>query len=154
MTSISLGFLLDPKTRKASETWMESGSSVRFGTKKQIRNEKKYYVDDTYSKFFKEKMNNVEFMKIPMMAMISLIHDSIKDNGYDKQTPEFEFLRHLRNAVSHGNRFTFRNNEPKRPAYYDEFILDVNINGMENVIFDFIHFEDILNLINYIKNDL
>ena len=32
------------------------------------------------------------------------------------RSSEFEFFRHLRNAASHGNRFSFANREPVRPA--------------------------------------
>lgn len=33
-----------------------------------------------------------------------------------RESPEFQFFRHIRNASAHGNRFTFENGEPKRPA--------------------------------------
>jgi hypothetical protein len=40
------------------------------------------------------------------------------------ETPEFEFFRHVRNAAAHGNRFTFKNREPKRPAAWRTLTLD------------------------------
>lgn len=35
-----------------------------------------------------------------------------------RESPEFEFFRHVRNAAAHGNKFTFSEGEPRRPALW------------------------------------
>jgi hypothetical protein len=43
---------------------------------------------------------------------------------HNHYSPEFELLRHVRNAASHGNRFNFFPREPKRPAAWAGFRID------------------------------
>jgi hypothetical protein len=154
MTSLSLGFIHNPEIKKHADSWMDPGSTATFGSRKDTSSEKKYDVHKIYAKFFGDQANNIDYMRIPMMAMLSLIHDTLRENGFEKQTPEFEFFRHIRNAASHGNRLTFKNGEPRRPASYNGFTIDASMNGMTDVIHNYIHFGDILNLINYIKDNL
>lgn len=154
MTCISLTYIHNPNIRVLADTWMDPGSTVSFGRHIVGEPAVKYDVHKMYAEFSKDKANNIDFMKFPMMSMISFIHDIIRDNGFEKQDPEFEFYRHIRNAVSHGNKFTFKNTEPRKPASFKTLTIDASMNGMQNVINDYINFGDLLDLINFIKTNL
>jgi hypothetical protein len=41
-----------------------------------------------------------------------------------KRTPDFEVFRHVRNAVSHGNKFNFEKWEPRWPAAWKGLTID------------------------------
>ncbi len=66
------------------------------------------------------------------------------------QTPELEFLRHLRNALSHGNRFYLRGKEPTSPANFKTFVIDKPLHGKNMVMFDWIGPGDILDLLDHL----
>ncbi len=51
---------------------------------------------------------------------------------HNDHSPEFEVFRHLRNAASHGNRFSFGSHEPKRPASWRGFSIDHSAKGKRN----------------------
>lgn len=51
----------------------------------------------------------------------------------DKTSPLMEFLRHLRNACAHGNRWHFANGEPKQPAAWRHFAVDANWGGQRAI---------------------
>jgi hypothetical protein len=55
--------------------------------------------------------------------------------AHNDKSPEFEVFRHLRNAASHGNRFNFRKDEPKRPALWGAFVIDDKLKGTSNPLF-------------------
>jgi hypothetical protein len=61
--------------------------------------------------------------------------------------PEVEFLRHLRNAVAHGNRFSFRPNEPSRIAAFGSLTITTALQGFTPVLFDFVRPGDCLALL-------
>lgn len=42
--------------------------------------------------------------------------DAVANEPRRRESPTWEFLHHGRNAAAHGDRFTFRNGEPKRRA--------------------------------------
>jgi len=154
MTSISLAFIHNPKIKKKADEWLASGSKFTYGSRATPPGEQKYDVHSIYNRFFSDQSNNIDYMIMPMMAMIPLVHDAIRNNGFEKTTPEFEFLRHMRNAISHGNKFTLRNGEPRRPAKFDGFSIDSSMNGMDNVINTYIDLGDLLRLINHVKTNL
>ncbi|RWX46936.1 hypothetical protein H206_00248 [Candidatus Electrothrix aarhusensis] len=154
MTAISLAFIHNPDIRHLANQWMDPGSTVKFGSRAIPPEEAKYDVHKMYESFFSDQSNNIDYMIIPMMSMLSLIHDAIRDNGFENHTPEFEFLRHIRNAMSHGNRFTFRNGEPRRTASFEGFTINSSMNGTNNVLHNYIHFGDLLRLINHVKINL
>lgn len=52
--------------------------------------------------------------------------------GHNDHSPEFEFLRHLRNAAAHGNRFNFYPGEPRRPASWSGCAIDHTLKGVAN----------------------
>jgi hypothetical protein len=68
--------------------------------------------------------------------------------------PLYQLLRHLRNAVAHGNKFYLKDGEPKSPASYRKFHVDAKMDGQTNVLFDFISPGDILDLLEAIHADL
>lgn len=57
-------------------------------------------------------------------------YESVK--GRKTHSPEFEFFRHVRNASSHRNYFTFDKEEPRRPAAWRGFTIDHTKLGKEN----------------------
>ena len=55
--------------------------------------------------------------------------------AHNDRSPEFEVFRHIRNAASHGNRFNFRHDEPRRPASWSTFTIDHGRKGNFNPLF-------------------
>jgi hypothetical protein len=55
--------------------------------------------------------------------VLVMAHEISKDKPWHNHDPLWEFLRHCRNAVAHGGYFHFKNNEPRRPAFWGSFIL-------------------------------
>jgi hypothetical protein len=106
----------------------------------------------------KVKLNTdllVTFSKALLMSFISLIGDEVQRNSlYSKfSSPELEFLRHIRNAVSHGNQFFFKSyddgtQEPKRPASFKQFTLAPSLDGSS--LWDFIWPGDLLELLDHV----
>jgi len=64
------------------------------------------------------------------LMLASLAYETVKE--LNDHTPEFEFFRHVRNASSHMNKFSFHNNEPRRPAAWKGIILDHTKQGDAN----------------------
>lgn len=60
-------------------------------------------------------------------------YEAVKDKN-DK-SPEFELLRHIRNASSHKNIFNFYPKEPTFPASWKGAIIEHKIKGKENPLF-------------------
>jgi hypothetical protein len=48
-----------------------------------------------------------EFDKVWLTGALLTVSDALGDNGYFRHVPEAEIIRHLRNGVGHGNRFSF-----------------------------------------------
>lgn len=72
------------------------------------------------------------------MMLANLTYETVK--AQNDKSPEFEFLRHVRNAASHNNKFFFRDSEPRRPACWRGLSLDHTIKGTNNPMFDNICF--------------
>ena len=87
------------------------------------------------------------------MTMTSWIGHELKSKQYFDKTPELEFFRHLRNGLSHGNKFYFREGEPKRPARFKTFEITRCLQGQE-VAFSFINTGDFFDLFDYLKAHL
>ncbi len=81
---------------------------------------------------------NLQFMRRAMAAAITSVHDEIKRRKLDDNAEDTEFLRHIRNACSHGNRFNFRAGEPRRPARLKTLEITQNLQGTGPVLFDFL----------------
>jgi hypothetical protein len=82
------------------------------------------------NKFFK----TTDIFSYSLDCMVSNIAFS-RIEQYSLKTPEIEFLRHVRNAFSHGNIFNFYNHEPKLPAKWREILIDDNAKGSSNPLF-------------------
>lgn len=90
------------------------------------------------------------------VSSLVLLGDRLSAEGYYDRAPVLEMVRHLRNAVAHGNRFTLRNpDELERwPAHTRDaacqsstsFEVTPNLVGTE-VLFDFMGPGDVLDLL-------
>ena len=97
---------------------------------------------------------NIEFLRRGMASAITSVHDEIKRRKLDDSQEDMEFLRHIRNACSHGNRFTFRDDEPRRPAKLKSLEITRALEGMSPVLFDFITLGDAVVLLDSITRRL
>ena len=83
---------------------------------------------------------------------ITLVFDEMEKKHLIDSSPELQFLRHLRNSQAHGNRFYLKGGEPKNPAKFNnKFEIFASMDGMQNVLFDFIYPGDIFDLFDHIK---
>ncbi|WP_143497335.1 hypothetical protein [Pseudomonas sp. Irchel s3h17] len=69
-----------------------------------------------------------EFLNIPIKAAILHVGDAFSKVKYLNRAPELEFLRHIRNAIAHGNRFNITS-ELKLPATFASYIITNSLNG-------------------------
>lgn len=85
-------------------------------------------------------------------------YEAVKDKN-DK-SPEFEYLRHIRNASSHQNTFNFFDHEPSSPAQWKKSIIDHNSKGKSNPLYGtacfgtFVGVADIIYLLKEIEEKL
>lgn len=49
-----------------------------------------------------------DFDKVWLIGALLMVGDALGANKYFERIPEAEIIRHLRNGVAHGNRFSFR----------------------------------------------
>jgi hypothetical protein len=49
-----------------------------------------------------------DFDKVWLIGALLMVGDALGTNKYFEHIPEAEIIRHLRNGVAHGNRFSFR----------------------------------------------
>jgi hypothetical protein len=103
----------------------------------------------------------------PMLISGALLQlgDALSAQQYVDHGPDLEFVRHLRNGVAHGNRFTFRHDEPRRPASFrgpgapttrygkvgeaSFFEITPDLEGSP-VLFDYIGAGDVIDLFDFI----
>jgi hypothetical protein len=111
-----------------NEYGIDPGSTIELGRLDGSR----YTSLDVYKSVGRIRGNpqfNLDYIGVFLMATVSLIADGLAQNSYFARTPELEFLRHLRNAISHGNRFHFRHGEPTRPASFRGFTITKQLEG-------------------------
>ena len=96
---------------------------------------------------------NLDYVGTFLMATISLVADRFSQNHYFTKSPEFEFLRHVRNAIAHGNRFHLRRDEPRRPAYFRGFEVSKALQGRE-LFWEFMGPGDALDLLDEVERQL
>ena len=83
--------------------------------------------------------------------MLSWVGDALSENKYFDKMPELEFFRHLRNGISHSNKFNLvQYGEPKRPAKFKNFEITPALEN-QPVLFEFISTGDLFDLFDYIK---
>lgn len=97
---------------------------------------------------------NLEFLRRGMASAIVSVHDEIRRRKLDDKYDDMEFLRHIRNACSHGNKFTFKDDEPRRPAKLGSLAITRSLEGMSPVLFDFITLGDAVLLLDSITRRL
>ncbi|MFF7525957.1 hypothetical protein [Streptomyces pseudovenezuelae] len=69
-----------------------------------------------------------------VMHSVTRLGDAIEHAGLrDKNSSLLEFTRHLRNACAHGNRWHFRNGEPRNPAALRGRTIDASLHGSQAV---------------------
>lgn len=66
--------------------------------------------------------------------LMNLAYEKVKE--FNDESPEFEFFRHVRNASSHNNKFYFKHNQPNKPAYWRKIVVDHNLKGQNNPLFE------------------
>ena len=68
---------------------------------------------------------NLDYLGGWVMLMLSWLGDALHDNNYFDRAPVLEAVRHLRNAVSHGNAFHFKPGmpNPRFPAGFRGFTI-------------------------------
>jgi hypothetical protein len=76
----------------------------------------------------KNPNKNIEFLTLPIKAAILHVGDAFSRFGYLNKAPELEFLRHIRNAIAHGNRFNIKT-ELKKAAQFDSYTITKSLNG-------------------------
>lgn len=95
-----------------------------------------------------------EFERIWLGAALMELGDRLDTYGYLDRGPDLEFVRHLRNAVGHGNRFDLRGGAPHRPARFtgatgSHFEVTPSLNG-DWLLFDFMGPGDVCDLFQFI----
>ena len=58
------------------------------------------------------------FERVWLGGALLTLGDALDAEGYFDKGPDLQVVRHLRNGIAHGNRFYFRNGEPRRPARF------------------------------------
>jgi hypothetical protein len=96
---------------------------------------------------------NLNSLRVWFMVALSAIGQSAAENAYFDRSPELEFLRHLRNGVSHGNRFNLHPGQPSRTASFKSFVIDASLNGSP-VLFEFISTGDLMDLFDHLEGHL
>jgi hypothetical protein len=97
---------------------------------------------------------NIDFIRRAMSAAIISVHDEIKRRGLEDKEEDLEFLRHIRNACGHGNRFTFKGDEPRRPAKLKQLDIKKECDGVGPVLFEFITPGDVVLLLDTVTRRL
>jgi hypothetical protein len=97
---------------------------------------------------------NLEFLRRGLASAVISVHDEIKRRDLEDKEPDMEFLRHVRNACGHGNRFTFRGDEPRRPAAVRELAITRDLDGFSPVLFDFLTIGDAVLLLDSVTRRL
>jgi hypothetical protein len=101
-----------------------------------------------------ENAYNIEFLRRGTASAIISVHDEIRRRGLEDKEQDMEFLRHIRNACGHGNRFTFKYGEPRRPAKLKELQITKGQDGMNPVLFEFITIGDVVVLLDSVTRRL
>jgi hypothetical protein len=106
-----------------------------------------------------------EHARVWIGGALLTLGDAMARNDYFDRRPLFEFVRHARNAVGHGNRFDIRNPQALEtyPAYTERgsgegfppvrFEITPDLNG-QPFLFDFMPDYEVLSLIQRIGIDL
>jgi hypothetical protein len=94
---------------------------------------------------------------LPFTAMfiVTRLEDDLLTLGLrSKNSPLFEFLRHLRNAAAHGNRWHFTGQEPKHPAQLRSIALDSSMHGTIAIYSGTVAPGDFFDLLDDLRDEL
>ena len=90
-------------------------------------------------------------------GMISWIRHAVLEGDSSTGSEAMQFFRHLRNAVSHGNTWSFDSRTLRRleesPVRFRGFTIDHTLQG-EPVLFKFMDLGDIFELLDEIRTEL
>jgi hypothetical protein len=130
----------------------DPGSTVRLG-----RQDNSYYEGiklwDAIHSFRGRSGFNLDLMGSLLMTALSWVGDELSKNAYFDRTPELELFRHLRNGISHGNRFNLVKGEPRRPAKFKGFEITQALHA-QGVLFEFMSTGDVFDLFDHVKEHL
>jgi hypothetical protein len=101
-----------------------------------------------------DKRFNVYYLRSTLMAVVSIMGDALTNEKLYNRSPEFQFFRHLRNAISHGNRFYFKKGEPRYHSQFKSLVLNPALQGTQQVLFDFIKPGDVIDLVRYLRDNV
>lgn len=114
------------------------------------------------------KKDNITFVTSVVNSSIIFISDMLDSHnlyGYkskgeiirDSVSPEIEFLKHIRNGIAHGNKFTIAKGHPKFLAHFNKLNISQDLNG-KKVLGSFtggvLDFGDIIELFDKICDQL
>lgn len=134
------------------ELGLDPGSTVRLG-----RKDNSYYEGlDVYAALASTRGDagfNLDFTGALLTVAVSWVGDELAANQYFDRTKELIFFRHIRNGLSHGNRFNLKNGEPKHPARFRHFQIVPELHG-QNVLFEFMSTGDVFDLLDHVAEHL
>ena len=117
-----------------------------------------FFPHDVVSNIKSGKYSLQSYVNSSCCMLANSAYESVK-NDNDK-SPEFEFLRHIRNASSHQNKFMFYSSEPTLPAYWNGAVIDHTMKGNKNPLDDedcfgsFFGVSDIIDLLKEIEDKM
>jgi hypothetical protein len=96
---------------------------------------------------------DTDFIRASMRTFLNTCYQILIDNNlHTNKLPEIEFLRHLRNAASHGGKFKLEKDEPRKPANWRKIEITKALQGKE--LLGFISPGDVILLIQDIDSKL
>jgi hypothetical protein len=93
---------------------------------------------------------NISRMRLLGLIIIN-VHDELLREQLNTARPVHQYLRHLRNALGHGNRWYFKAGEPRYPAQFRTHQLDASMDGEGPVLFDSLGPGDVADLFDDVK---
>lgn len=131
---------------------VDVGSTVRLG-----RRDNSYYegldVHQSLALVQGDPAYNLDFLRSLFITVLSILGDALARNGYFDKTPELEFVRHLRNAVSHGNKFHFTSGGLSRSAQFGALVITGSLQD-QPALFEFIGPGDLFALFDHVAAHL
>jgi hypothetical protein len=88
-----------------------------------------FYHHDIHRQATNRHIDQTQYIKSCCCMLANIAYESVKDDN--DRSPEFEFLRHIRNAGSHRNKFHFSPKEPTSPASWGGATIEHRLNGTE-----------------------
>ena len=97
------------------------------------------------------------FLGLAIKGALLHVGDAFSAAGYLDRSPEFEFLRHVRNAVAHGNKFNITS-PLKRRASFRTYSISETLDG-RRLLRDkegegYLHDGDALALLDYLETSI